>query len=207
MFYLFSELSDSLQDKFILINQYVSEFLNEPHPYRKGNVCPFIKEADLKGLIRYCVLFSDDKNSINIVLDKVCRFQIQNNKGGAIILLFDSDLSTSELEMVKNANRLMFLKAGLMLGLFHPDSNSPSIHGINFYPLRTPSSIMVVRDISISDLVFYEKRGAKTDERKAFLESYIRLFSRMGGDKLVILRARRVLDKMQKPLVRRILNL
>ncbi len=65
-----------------------------------------------------------------------------------------------------------------MLGALYKESQAPSLHSDKYFPLRTPTPIFVMRDLTIHDLQFMHPNHYSTFSKIKFLNSFIRKFSK-----------------------------
>jgi len=159
---------------------YLAKFLTAPHPFRKGAMCPFMPKAlscndihltyfdgdwrdqDLQDLIRACVAFYKTRPA---------------NSFGAVIILFESNFEVLRLLRAHIGAKPNCIENGLMLGALYEDSPAPSLHSENYFPLRTPVPILVLRDLTVQDLQFLNPDHYGLLAKLKFLRAFIRKFS------------------------------
>lgn len=205
--YLFWSIQNNtscLPDNFFGIYEevlpYVRDFLCSPHPYRKGVVCPFVPSALLKDKI-YFTYYQDDKHSL---VKESCQEFIReciefykNNIGaskdfGALIILFARDFEIEKLLEFHFLSKKQCVDNHLMLGALWDKNQAQSLHCKDFYPLRTPTPILVIRDLTIQDLVFLEPEHYSVWMRISFLKAFIEKFNKknhLGHKNIAVRRA------------------
>ncbi|MCY1548476.1 hypothetical protein D9M68_845910 [compost metagenome] len=81
---------------------------------------------------------------------------------------------------------------------------APSLHSEKYFPLRTPSPILVLRDLTPSDLVFLEPGHYSSWAKYGFLRSFIKEFSssNSGYAKRQVDLARQLMNKYKKGIIK-----
>lgn len=167
---------------------YVASFLVAKHPHRKGVVCPFVPRA-LKDDEIYFSYPSGNTNIAATDIGQQIKHCIEYYKArksrvpGSVIIIFPQDFDIKELFKVHIANKESCIKEHLMLGVMYDKNAAPSLHSQEFFPLRTPVPILVIRDLTISDLVFLDPDHYSVQERYKFLSAFIEKFDEEGMPK------------------------
>lgn len=182
MFYRFTELTTAHQRQFHQTNEYITGFLNGAHPYRSGKVCPFVGSAEQKGLVRYRVCESDRRDHVEAILAEAVEFQVTENRGGALILMFPPGVRVRKLKAVMRGAMIPALQAGLLVALMHLKESSTSLHSRDFYPFRAPQPIFVLRDIVSPDLTHFISHPPRRKIFVEFLRAYVHKFSSGMGE-------------------------
>lgn len=167
---------------------YIKNFLCSPHPDRKGNVCPFVPAAVKRDTIYFSYFFEDDskvdflqhskdfiKKSIIFYIKK----KEQSKYFGALIILFPHDYDILKLLEIHLINKQQCVENQLMIGALWDKNQAQSLHNPNFFPLRTPTPILVIRDLTIHDLIFLDPKYYNIKMRIQFLNTFIKKF---GGE-------------------------
>lgn len=165
---------------------YITNFLCSPHPDRKGNVCPFVPAAIKRDNIYFSYFFEGDseidflpyskdfiKESINFYTKK----KEQSKCFGALIILFPHDYNILKLLEIHLINKQQCVENQLMIGALWDKNQAQSLHNPNFFPLRTPTPILVIRDLTIHDLIFLDPKYYNLKMRIQFLNTFIKKFS------------------------------
>ncbi|MBX9866976.1 MAG: hypothetical protein K2Y14_08660 [Burkholderiales bacterium] len=161
---------------------YVTVFLCSAHPYRENHtpMCPFVPQA-LKNHKIYFTYFNGEQISDSIAFIKECIDFYLNSKKyarsfGAVIILFPENYDIETLLKIQDANKVQCVDNALMLGALYNSSNAPSLHNTEYYPLRTPTPILVLRDMVINDLMFLDQDRHQMQKKIKFLTSFIKTF-------------------------------
>jgi len=163
---------------------YLTQFLTSRHPHRGGVMCPFMPKA-LENDDIFVSLF-DANMSVSHLQEslKACIdfFKQRESLGhGAIVIMFAPSADLVKLHQLHVAGKLLCMEKDLMLGLLYRDSSAPSLHSHDYFPLRTPTPTMVIRDLTSQDLQFLTPDHYGTKEKIRFLNSYIKKFSGTEG--------------------------
>jgi hypothetical protein len=165
---------------------YVKDFLTSPHPRRKGIMCPFVPTA-LKNDRIFFTFFEDDSQDHN--LEKNCKefigqcvnfyLNTKSNKKqfGALLVLFPENYSIAKLLEIHLHCKEQCVHQSLMLGALWDTNPAQSLHHSEYFPLRTPTPILVIRDLTVNDLIFLEPKQYKIKTRLSFLKTFISTFS------------------------------
>lgn len=167
---------------------YIEEFLVNKHPFRKGVVCPFMPPALKNDEVYYLSVPSLNKAECIQVIERMCNYYLSTARqgAGAVIIMFDSEQDIRTLLQAHIKMKKYCIRRGLMLGVLFKDSDASSLHSDDFYPLRTPTPVMVIRDVTISDLQFLQPNHHSVIDKIDFLNSYIRKFSSRSKKSKVI---------------------
>lgn len=180
-------ISPNIKKLYEGILPYISDFLCSPHPDRKGNVCPFVPAAIKKDTI-YFSYFSEDDSKVDFLRDskdfikKSINFYTKKKEHskcfGALIILFPHDYDILKLLEIHLINKQQCVENQLMIGALWDENQAQSLHNPNFFPLRTPTPILVIRDITIQDLIFLDPKYYNIRMRIQFLDAFIKKFSK-----------------------------
>jgi len=186
---------------------YVKSFLCSPHPYRKGIMCPFVPAALRKDSL-YFTYYDDTQISESgqvtfqekskLFIRKCIEFYISTilTKGvfGALIILFPKDYDIKDLLEIHFINKKKCVDNYLMIGALWDKNPAQSLHKSDFYPLRTPTPILVIRDITVQDLVFLDPKHYSIRMRISFLNSFIKKFTNKSKNKQEINQVRQAIS-------------
>lgn len=167
-------------DAYDAVLPYIRTFLGATHPYRNGVICPFLPTALEEDTIFFTWCDPGDAEDDGAALVEECiRFfdtaRSQHQFGALIVLLPDS-FSVPLLDRIQRRNHPDCVRASLMIGILHPENLNSSIHSLEFMPLRTPSPVLVLRDMCASDLMFIEPETFPIRQRIDFLKGFIQRF-------------------------------
>ena len=160
---------------------YVADFLCAPHPHRAGPVCPFVPPALKHHRIFFTACSDGDTAQSNAAHIEQCiefylRQKVSTRSLGAIVILFPKEYNIGTLLELHRENKEQCVRHSLMLGALYPTSQAPSVHSEHFFPLRTPTPTLVIRDMVVSDLLFLDPKHYHLEKRVVFLESFIQTF-------------------------------
>ena len=153
------ELPEWVAQHFIKLKPYVSEFLTARHPYRNGMVCPFVSRA-IKDDEIYFTYYEDGPRSNITKLIDLCIYHYQgriSRTPGSIIIIFREDFNIPSLLRFHIAHKERCIKNHLMLGALYAESSAESLHSNQYFPLRTPTPTLVLRELTASDLIFWTR--------------------------------------------------
>ncbi len=178
--------SDSVTSLYKEVLPYVQQFLCADHPFREGKVCPFVHAALKKRRIFFTAIAEDaTMQDCTRLITECVEFYISSRKDnddfGAIIILFPKQFDIEKLLELQFNNKEYCVQHALMLGALYPTSQAPSLHNENWYPLRTPTPVLVIRDIVPNDLVFLDSHRYNLRKRLVFLETFIDIFHNKKG--------------------------
>lgn len=162
---------------------YVENFLNAPHPFREGTVCPFVPSA-LKGDRIFFTSCSEDDtsqghaNHIERCVEFYLSSKTNNRSFGALIILFPEEYDIGKLLELHLQNKEQCVRHSLMLGALYRTNQGHSLYSEEYYPLRTPTPVLVIRDMVAvsSDLALLDQKHYSIVKRMAFLEIFIQTF-------------------------------
>ncbi|CAI8997123.1 DUF58 domain-containing protein [Pseudomonas chlororaphis] len=159
---------------------YVTQFLTAKHPHRNGAVCPFIAGALKNETLYFSFADFHDHHDWSVFIEQCIKFmeskRNDNKLGRALIILLPDDFDLEALLRIHVDNKVKCVESFLMLGALYKDSNAKSLHSPDFFPLRTPTPTLVMREITAGDLVFLEPKHYSIFTRLKFLKSYVRRF-------------------------------
>lgn len=172
---------------------YIVDFLCSRHPYRKGKVCPFVPMA-LKQERIFFTAFEKGHSSKNFKSDaksfliSCCDYYLETKTNhqsfGALIILFPKNYPIAKLLEIHLDAKEFCVKKSLMLGALWRDNQAKSLHCDDFFPLRTPTPTLVLRDLTLPDLLFLSPRHYGIRKRILFLTSFIDRFYCNKGDQI-----------------------
>lgn len=167
-------------------------YLSQPHPDlgRTGAVCPYVPHA-----LKINTIWLSEVDDPHLTREQIeamiaCFHQVFLNleprEGLAIInkaLLIVFPHITAEqapalIDQVQQALKPVYTRSGLMLGEFHRDNRSPGLRNPDFFPLRSPYPMLVIRHMVDSDLPFLMRDNDSPEVRIGFLRSYLLTLSR-----------------------------
>lgn len=176
-----SETPDFVKSAYDGIKPYLFQFLTKPHPYRSGVMCPFMPKA-LTGENIYFTYFESSNTDKQLQqLIKRCIYFYKTNRQdffGAMIILFDTQFDILRLLQSHIKAKTDCIKNELMLGALYKESQAPSLHSDQYFPLRTPTPIFVMRDLTAHDLQFMHPNHYSIFSKIKFLNSFIKKFSK-----------------------------
>jgi hypothetical protein len=171
------------REAFENIVPYVRDFLCAKHPKREGKVCPFVPAA----IRNQRLLFTsaspsqdhfEHKTRIRKAVDYYLSTKRKPTSFGSIIILFPDDFDIGTLLQLHFENKEYCIRNFLMLGALYETNMAPSLHGETFFPLRTPSPTLVIRDLVPSDIQFLDPQHYSERMRLLFLNIFV---TRFGG--------------------------
>lgn len=157
---------------------YIDEFLTSKHPYRKSVVCPFVPAAIRNDKIYFA--YCDENIAPDLFIEQCISYYINSTayrKFGAMILIFPKSYKIEQLLDLHLANKQKCVAKSLMLGALWPQNQAQSLHSKDFFPLRTPTPILVIRDITVHDLTFMDPGYYNLKTRLCFLNEFINTFN------------------------------
>jgi hypothetical protein len=167
--------------------EWLRSFLAQPHPDlgRSGSICPFLPDALQLNTIQLSTIRTQGvdqqivEDTVRQYRDVFLELEPQNGEHAlykALLLLFP-DVSEPEaptlIDGIQQKLKPFFVEAGLMIGEFHPWSNSSGLHNPNFYPLRSPVPMLAIRFMTESDLPFMHRATDQPHLRVRYLEAYL----------------------------------
>ncbi|KHL76036.1 hypothetical protein PpSQ1_02090 [Pseudomonas putida] len=143
-------------------------------------MCPFMPKALACNDVHFAFFDSrcSDRDLQNIIKSCV-DFYVSRRAGsfGAVVILFEADFDVLRLLRAHIDAKPYCIKNGLMLGALYEDSPAPSLHSQEYYPLRTPVPILVLRDLTVQDLQFLNPDHYGVLAKIKFLNAFVRKFS------------------------------
>ena len=97
----------------------------------------------------------------------------------AIILIFPFISLEEAPEMIDGLQKKLkplFVSEGLMVGEFHKLNNACGLHNDSFFPLRTPTPCLAIRNMVPSDIVFLNGAEFSADTRRRMISRYLEKF-------------------------------
>lgn len=185
---------------------YIKEFLCSPHPYRKGPVCPFVPSALKKDQIFFTYMETKDPNnhsvdrSKKLIQECIDFYRTKKNRIAALIILFPRDFEISSLLHIHLQNKIQCVTNSLMLGALWERNQAMSLHCKEFFPLRTPTPVLVIRVLTVHDLIFLDPEHYNIRSRISFLNAYIKKFSENSRDEID--QAIKLKDLYQRKIIR-----
>jgi len=180
---------NSNQEELIGIKNWISEFLCSPHPSlgREGNVCPFTREAINKNTIYFSLeksFYLDQEIEIKRISSQIRLFKtltVDNHDEYKVIINAYPYLDKSEyikIELIQNKLKPLFVEENLMIGQFYPGCKEKGLWNDRFFPLDSPISLLAIRNMAITDIVFLMSTNS-------FLDKYLQVFGKRGEDFLI----------------------
>lgn len=170
---------DFARSAYLGLVPYLKGFLVEKHPYRKGPICPFMPRAILDDRIYFTYFdVSDIAECSDLIGSCISFYKHACKEGfGAVVIIFRDDIDVRDLLRVHVENKERCVREFLMLGVLYKENSATSIHSAEYFPLRTPTPVLVLRDIVASDLMFLDPEHYSLRKRCLFLDSFIQRFS------------------------------
>lgn len=165
---------------------YIQDFLPAPHPFRDGAVCPFVPSALKSGRIFFTACAEDDMpQSHTSHIAQCIQFYLSSKTDsksfGALVILFPKEYEIGKLLELHFQNKEQCVRHSLMLGALYHTSQAPSLHNEGYFPLRTPTPVLVIRDMVASDLAFLDPQHYNLEKRLVFLNAFIETFRSHKG--------------------------
>jgi hypothetical protein len=170
--------------------RFAVEGLAMPHPDlgRPGEVCPYVRRAIERGLLRLTIarVPPGGEAAARLMLATRDRFLALPPVGGedsrlkAIITLFPSVTPEQAPEAIDGLQARLkdfFVRDGLMIGQFHPGNEEPGLHSARFRPFRTPVPALAMRGMVSSDAPFLLGNDAHA-------RAYLTRFGLIGCERL-----------------------
>ncbi len=178
------EAPDFVSPAYDGVKPYLLNFLTAPHPYRSGVICPFMPRA-LAGKNIYFTYFESkniDKELQQLITHCINFYKANRQDSfGAMIILFEAEFDVLRLLQAHIKAKSSCISNGLMLGALYKGSQAPSLHSDQYFPLRTPTPIFVMRDLTAHDLQFMHPNHYSTFSKIIFLNSFLRKFSKSSS--------------------------
>lgn len=166
---------------------WVRSFLARPHPDvgRAGPVCPFTPmalELDTIWLIEIPDA-EPDPQRIHDVIEQCRQLFLETepregpmaiNKVFMAVFTGLDETAAPLIDAMQARLKPSFVDVGLMLGEFHARNDTPGLRNPDFRPLRSPTPMLVMRQMVESDLPFLKRELDTPQVRNAYLRSYLR---------------------------------
>ena len=173
-----------LEEARTTVEPYLRDFLTSKHPLRSGPVCPYMPAALRRSQMLFVVGTSEDSESqeASRVAEAARAIWTHDRAQGrrfrytAAVILYPPATSAEYIEEVQYQSKSATVGHHVMVGALHAANNAESIHGGGFYPLRTPSPTIVLRDMVPSDLQFLNSRRFSPTKRLEFYRNYLSAF-------------------------------
>ena len=170
--------------------RFAVEGLAVPHPDlgRPGEVCPYVRRAIGRGLLRLTVarVPPGGEAAARLMLATRDRFlalppaEGEDSRLKAIITLFPTVTPAEApvaIDGLQARLKDFFVREGLMIGQFHPGNDEPGLHSARFRPFRAPVPALAMRVMVSSDAPFL----TGTD---AHAEAYLARFGLVGCERM-----------------------
>jgi hypothetical protein len=193
-------LSDAVHAQ---VRAWIEQFIMQPHPDlgRSGPVCPFAKLAyDAESI--YASSIAATPLAFEQLVELAVRLPATYKQIMAAHnlspLLFALIVVLPEMAPEKYAQfvdltqaiaKPVFMRAGLMIGEFHPASRVPGIHSPNFHPMTSAVPAFVIRAIAPHDVLFIDRPNSPVAFRINEIESLLAA-TRVPAEKARALRQR-----------------
>jgi hypothetical protein len=163
---------------------------------RSGNVCPFVPEAMMRASLKFAVVALNKRGAESAAeiaeMIEACRehFLAREKKDGKIdifgsmVLIFpgvSSEEAPSVIDPTQRALKPGFVEKGLMLGEFHPFSQTPGLRNRHFRPLRSPIPLLAIRHMVESDVDFLMAPMDSAPARVKSLNAYLKFLGSSLG--------------------------
>jgi hypothetical protein len=178
---------------YVEIVAWIESFIVRPNTElgREGPVCPRVRESMDRNLIKFATMRTKEAAANEAVLR--CEaligafyalFPNCDDRNLSSLLISFPDVERNEAsEFIDGGHRRLrtiFVKSGLMLGEFHPQSAVRGIYSPAFRSMRAPMPLFAVRAISAHDHKFLIRPEFPVAERLECLEALLTFV----GDKL-----------------------
>jgi hypothetical protein len=184
-----SELS-KLEDKFDsktcysvnIVKNWIYNFLCKEHINlgRSGKVCPYTKPSIdtnnywIAAVVINNINFNQLSEFIAKFIDIYEHLEVLNDSTNllkCVTIIFIGDNITSEIiDYIHQANKILYVNKGLMLGQFYPGCDIAGIRNKKFMPLDSPMPLLVVRQMVKNDYMFL-------NDDNRYLDAYNRYFN------------------------------
>ncbi len=151
---------------------------------REGPVCPRVRESIDRNLITFATMSTKDATISEAVLKCealigafLTLFKNRNDRKLSSLLVWFPDIERNQAsEFIDGGHqclRVKFVKNGLMLGEFHPQSSVPGTYNSSFRPMRAPVPLFAVRMLSEHDHKFLMRPEFPLKDRLECLEALL----------------------------------
>ncbi|MBD2811326.1 hypothetical protein ID853_10650 [Xenorhabdus sp. Vera] len=148
-----------------VIAQWCVDYLCNPHPElgRSGVVCPYSPTSMKKETFWLTEIKTKGRTEEEIKQDIISLaylFHEQEPRTGeatqfkTIVSIWDDIYSEEDIARLHYEMKPIFLHEGLMLGEFFSSCEKRGLRNSNFYPLRSPVPLLVVREMLEFDIAF-----------------------------------------------------
>lgn len=194
-----------LRESVALVRPYLEEFLVSRHALRAGPVCPFMPSA----LRAHQVYFAvgdigrgsrlESRRTMEIAR-KVWAGEKGKFRYSALVILYPRSSSSEFVSEVQRRAKVAAIRESLMVGALFAGNNAESVHGDNYFPLRTPIPTVVYRDMVPFDLLFLNEPRFSARRRAEFLRRYIEQYenAKYGWEREGIESARQQLQECER---------
>lgn len=148
--------------------EWVEYTVSMPHPDlgRPGPICPFVAPSvrrDALYLIVHDEVDGHSKEGVRqIIRDYKARFLSALSDGSPeqiynTLLVIYPNIPPQQAPLVDTIARELkteFVQQGLMLGEFHKHSRIEGVHNPDFHPMVSPYPMLVIRHMSVHDILF-----------------------------------------------------
>lgn len=165
----------------------------DPRIMRPGAVCPRVGNALRTNTIRLVSAHTpasslEEAQETGRALIGLFHEQFptpQARRTGALLCLFPELDPARAGEFIDEGHRLLrmeFVRRGLMLGEFHPESLVASVHNPDFVVMASPVPMFAVRAISPHDLLFLDTPAHPAAARAEYLTWYLHYLDHQLGE-------------------------
>ena len=98
-------------------------------------------------------------------------------RAGSLLAVFSDVPMDKGAQFIDQGHRRLrphFVRAGLMLGEFHPHSTVGSVRNPDFPVMRSPVPMFAVRALTVHDLMFLDTEQTPAVQRREYLELYLK---------------------------------
>lgn len=151
---------------------------------RQGAVCPFARPAHQERSIVFCV-WDVSELPFDIFISVLKKLPVLHHRRSAekpeksrllSICVFLTGLQEEQYrQYIDDAHTMVkpvFMRAGLMIGEFHPLSKTPGAHSKAFQPMRSNQPAFVIRAITPHDAIFIDREDSPAEVRLRELSDY-----------------------------------
>lgn len=143
-------------------------------------MCPFMPKAIIDNAV-YFTYFETARSDqdFEAMLKECIGFYLvrQKEASSALIILLEKSFSIQRLTEFHHIAKVPCIKAGIMIGYMFKDNSAPSLHSEKYFPLRTPTPILILRNLTPQDLIFLAPNQYSLIRKVHFLNSYLNRFS------------------------------
>ncbi|WP_157518406.1 DUF6875 domain-containing protein [Herbidospora mongoliensis] len=165
----------------------------DPRIMRPGAVCPRVGNALRTNMVRLVSAHTpasslEEAKETGLALIDLFHHQFrtpQEHRAGALLCLFpelDPERAGGFIDEGHRLLRMDFVRRGLMLGEFHPESRVASVHNPDFVVMRSPVPMFAVRALSLHDLLFLDTPAHPAAVRAEYLTWYLHYLDNQLGE-------------------------